>query len=297
MPPTGTAPRLPDHRPAHLARSGFFDPAHPEVPWTGEVELRRHLDGGDGERERFRVLRPIGYWDARLGPVVVPADPAAFSTDLTSVPRALSWLVPTTGRHLPAAIVHDGLTAGADGPPSYLAAAPVDRVGADLLFRHALRDLGVTRLRRGVMWAGVSLWTALAGPLRRTWRAWLAAVVTATVVLVLGTLSTADLFDAVDVLPWMGARPWWVELGTGALAALVVPLLPAPLWGRRRLAGAVAGVAAAFLLHVTVGVLLASAGFAAADALTSGRPWRALSRAGAGLALAGVVAGTVVLAR
>ncbi len=201
------------------------------MPWTGEVELRRYLAAGG--HERFRVPEPIGYWDARVGPVVVPADPAGFSTDLTSVPVFLNWLVPTTGRHLPAALVHDGLVAGSDGPASYLAAAPVDRVEADALFRRALRDLGVTRLRRGVMWAGVSLWTALVGPLRRTWRAWLAAAVTAAVVLVLGTLATVDLFDVADVLPWMGARPWWAELGTGALAALVVPLLPAPLWGRR----------------------------------------------------------------
>ncbi|NAZ88866.1 DUF1353 domain-containing protein, partial [Kineococcus indalonis] len=126
------------------------------------MQLHRYLAGGDGDRERFRVPRAIGYWDARLGPVVVPADPATFSTDLTSVPPVLSWLVPTTGRHLPAALVHDGLTAGADGPPSYLAAAPVGRLAADRLFRSALRDLGVSRLRRGVMWAGVSVWSALA---------------------------------------------------------------------------------------------------------------------------------------
>ena len=297
MPHAAPPPRLPGSRPAHLGRSGFFDPADPQRPWTGEVELHRFLAGGDGDRERFRVPRPIGYWDARRGPLVVPADPAAFASDLTSVPAALSWLVPTTGRHLPAALLHDGLTAGADGPPSYLAEAPVDRVAADRVFRSALRDLGVSRLRRGVMWAGVSVWSALAGPLRRTWRGWLAACATAVVVLVLGTLSTVDLVDAADVLPWMGARAWWVELGTGALAALVVPLLPAPLWGRRWRAGAVAGVAGAFLLHVTVAVVLVSAGFAAVDALTDGRPRQALRWAAGAAALAGAVVGTVALAR
>ncbi|WP_432482992.1 DUF1353 domain-containing protein [Kineococcus esterisolvens] len=294
--PSG-APRLPERRPAHLAGSGFFDPRAPDVPWSGEVALQRYLVDGCADRERFRLDRPVGYWDARLGPVVVPADPATFATDLTSVPPPLSWLVPATGRHLPAALVHDGLVAGADGPASYLARRPVDRLAADRLFRRALRDLGVSRLRRAVMWAGVSVVTALTGPARRSWRAWAAAAVTAAVVLVLGTLATVDLLDRAAVLPWMGARAWWAELLTGALAALVVPLLPAPLWGRHWRAGAVAGVAAAFLLHVTVGVVLASAGFAAADALTSGRPGRALRWAALVALLGGTVAGTVALVR
>ncbi|WP_432494522.1 DUF1353 domain-containing protein [Kineococcus auxinigenes] len=296
-PRTGAPVRLPGHRPAHLARSGFFDPAHPERPWTGEVRLHRFLVDGDPARERFRLERPVGYWDARLGPVVVPADPAGFSTDLTSVPPALRWLVPTTGRHLPAALVHDGLVAGSDGPPSYLATRPVDRVSADRLFRRALRDLGVAPLRREVMWAGVSVVTALTGPLRSTWRSWLAAAATAALVLVVGTLAVVDLLDLARVLPWMGQRAWWVELLTGAAAALTVPLLAAPLWGRRWRAGAVAGVAAAALLPVTVAVLLASASFAAVDALAGGRPRRAARWAVFALALAGTVAAVAALAR
>ncbi len=71
----------------------------------------------------------------------------------------------------------------------------------------------------------------------------------------------------------------------------------AALWGRRWRAAAVAGVTAAFLLHVTVGVVLVSTGFAAADALTSGRPARALRWAAVAAAVLGVVAATVALAR
>ncbi|WP_337062875.1 DUF1353 domain-containing protein [Kineococcus sp. G2] len=293
----GAPVRLPERRPTHLARSGFFDPAHPERPWTGEVRLHRYLVDGDPARERFRLERPVGYWDERLGPVVVPADPTAFSTDLTSVPPVLRWLVPTTGRHLPAALVHDGLVAGSDGPPSYLAARPVDRVAADRLFRRALRDLGVAPLRRELMWAGVSVVTALTGPLRTTWRAWVAAAVTGALVLVVGTLAVVDLLDLARALPWMGARPWWVELLTGAAAALTVPLLAAPLWGRRWRAGAVAGVAAAALLPVTVAVLLATACFAAADALAGGSPRRAARWVVLAAALAGTVTAVAVLAR
>jgi Flp pilus assembly protein TadB len=62
-----------------------------------------------GDQEVFALFRRIGYADRHLGDLVVPADVGTFTTDLTSVPSVFAWLVPRTGRHLPAALVHDVL--------------------------------------------------------------------------------------------------------------------------------------------------------------------------------------------
>ena len=65
-------------------------------------------------------------------------------------------------------------------------------------------------------------------------------------ILYLGYCSTSDLLDrswvgAVGV-PWMGDRPWWVEV-----------------------AGAIAGVLLAVLLHVTVGLAVIGATYLALE--------------------------------
>ena len=72
---------------------------------------------------------------------------------------------------------------------------------------------------------------------------------------VLGWFATIDLFDQGEWLPWMGKQSWYVELATGGLGAIVVPLILSVLWpsGLRK-AGAIVGVALAALLHVTIAV-------------------------------------------
>ena len=75
------------------------------------------------------------------------------------------------------------------------------------------------------------------------------------VIAVLGWFATIDLFDQGEWLPWMGNRKWYVELVTGGLGAIAIPLVFALLWpsGLRK-AGAIVGVALAALLHVTIAV-------------------------------------------
>ena len=68
--------------------------------------LRRLVDNG---KEEFELLRPIGYWHNEEGGIIVPANLAQFRTDLTSVPAWFTWLIPKSGLHLPAALIHDGL--------------------------------------------------------------------------------------------------------------------------------------------------------------------------------------------
>ena len=113
---------------------------------------------------------------------------------------------------------------------------------------------GVLLVRRWLVWTAVTLatmWRALLP--RWRWRGVL--VLTAVVIAGLGSVATLDLLDVVAVLPWMGDRPWWVELVTGAVAAVAVPALLSLTWGRFRTAGLIGGVALALLLHVTVAVM------------------------------------------
>ena len=110
---------------------------------------------------RYRLTAPFVY-PGRDQTFTVPA---GFVTDLASVPRALSALVPIAGRHDRAAIVHDFLCTALDGGTPI-----VDAVDTDGIFRRILRELGVPLVLRWLFWTGVR-WGALANPARR--RGWL----------------------------------------------------------------------------------------------------------------------------
>jgi hypothetical protein len=227
------------------------------------IVLERHAEEGV---ELFELERRIAYLDRHLGELLVPASPD-FRTDLTSVPALFTWLVPKTGAHLPAALLHDALVAGRDDPASYVSTDghEVDRVEADRVFRDAMADTGTGVVRRWIVWTAVTVATIVVGrsvpwSRARHWSYRVAAVVTIATIVYLGYSATSDLFDrswagAVDV-PWMGDRPWWAEVAGGFAGAVVLPLALSLLWGRLRMAGAIAGVMLAVLLHVTVGLAL-----------------------------------------
>ena len=61
----------------------------------------------------------------------MPANLAHFRTDLTSVPAWFTWLVPRTGVHLPAALIHDGLILSPGEPQTYIASQVIERETAD----------------------------------------------------------------------------------------------------------------------------------------------------------------------
>lgn len=258
-------------RPASLPPDGFFNPHNPGQP--ARIVLERTFES---RREVFRLTKPIGYWDAEVGAVIVPDNLGRFDTDLTSVMRFFTWLVTTTGVHLPAALVHDGLIPGRSAGSSYVASQEIDRVTADRIFRSAMRDLGTTRLQRWLIWAAVATATMVSEPLRRSWRAWLAVALTVGVVLVGGTLATIDLVDCREVVPWMADRPAWLEVLTGAVGAVVIPLVLSALWGRQWRAGVIIGVALALMLHVTLALAIVYAVFATLDAVGEGQVGRAL---------------------
>lgn len=239
------------------------EPAVPPDPGRApRIVLERYTDAG---LESFAMGRRIAYDDRHLGELLVPADPDAFRTDLTSVPAILTWLVPKTGAHLPAALLHDGLVQGPEGAASYVSTRGhrVDRVEGDRVFRDAMADTGTGVVRRWIVWSAVTVATLVLGrgvpwSTARTWRYRAAVALTVSVVVVVGAIAVADLVDArgplTGGLPWMGDRSWQVELVGGLAGAVTVPLLLSLAWGRFRTAGAVFGVLLAVLLPVTSAV-------------------------------------------
>jgi hypothetical protein len=75
--------------------------------------------------------------------------PAGYQTDFASVPRAFQWLLPKYGRYTKSAILHDFLCDASK-------TGKFDRDDADGIFRRTMRELGVSFLRRWIMWAAVS---------------------------------------------------------------------------------------------------------------------------------------------
>lgn len=73
--------------------------------------------------------------------------PAGFRTDFASVPHAVTWLLPRTGRHNRAAVLHDALTRDPN----------VSRKDADGIFLRVLRELQVPEWRARAMFWGVRL--------------------------------------------------------------------------------------------------------------------------------------------
>ena len=272
-------------------------PAAPPDPGSDpKIVLLRVTDTG---REQFAMERRIGYRDRHLGELLVPRVTGTFRSDLTSVPALFTWLVPKTGQHLPATLLHDGLV----HPPGDVTYVSTDghvvlRAEADRVLRDAMADAGTALLRRWLVWSAVATATMLSGdgtgwsrPL--AWRYRATAALTVLVVALLGVCATLDLFDlhvtGIPKLPWMGERSWYAELAGGLAGAVVIPLLLALLWGPFRVAGAVVGVTLAVLLHVTVALLALTGLYRVLEWLAAKAPALLLVLVGAATAAAVVV--------
>lgn len=273
-------------KPPGVGKSGFFNPTQPERRYN--VVLQRLIEDG---REIFKLEQPIGYWDHLVGAVIVPASLALFRTDLTSVPRYFTWLVPTTGLHLPAALVHDGLVHDPLEPQTYIADKVIDRATADRIFRDGMRDLGASWVQRWLVWTAVATATIFKEPFKRTWWPRIAVALTVLVIVVLGTAATIDLIDCRAPLPWMADRPGWLEVVYGAIAAVIIPALLSLLWRPRWQAGLIAGIALALLLHVTVAIAIVFAIYSAIESLLDGKIGRGLRSAGLAILMGGIVLG------
>jgi hypothetical protein len=100
-----------------------------------------------GRNHLWVLVTPLVYHsDIWPRPITVPAE---FQTDLASIPRIFTPLVPVNGDHRASAILHDWLV-GVDG---------FDRRLADKLFLEAMKVAGVKAWRRYAMYAAVSVMT------------------------------------------------------------------------------------------------------------------------------------------
>src|SRR5215208_348241 len=97
------------------------------------IVLRRTTESG---REEFAMQRRIAYDDRHLGELLVPKVTESFRSDLSSVPALFTWLVPKTGLHLPATLLHDGLIHPHESP-TYISSEghTVLRADADRVLR------------------------------------------------------------------------------------------------------------------------------------------------------------------
>ncbi|MAT06137.1 MAG: hypothetical protein CL424_13945 [Acidimicrobiaceae bacterium] len=245
---------------------------------TGNIVLER-LPIQAGDCEEFRLHREVTYTTtlddgSPFTYTVPPADDPDWVTDLASVPQLLTWLVPTSGKHLPAALVHDALV---DDPN-------IDRYHADALFRDGMGDLEVGFIRRWLMWTAVTLETVRRGadPLTkvRTFGSLL-------LILALGAAATVNLATDVAVLPWMGSEDgvggFFVETAFGLAGAVVIPIVLGVLfWAPVRTAGVIAGVSIAVLFHA----MLLVAGVYGFYRLLEGTPRRLQQAVGIVLVLA-----------
>ena len=280
----------------HRFYDGGSDTEPPDPARPFQIVVEREVERG---AERFRMLRRIAYLDDEYGEILVPKDLATFRTDFASVPDLFTWLVPKTGNHLPPALIHDGLI-NPGGPATYISTDGhvIDRADADRVFRAGMRDSHVPLVRRWLVWSAVTLgtiWSGSAGWSRGTHlRYRLAMLGTLGVVVVLGVLATLDLADVVDWVPWMGDRPFLVELAGGGAGAVVIPLLLGLTWGRFRIAGVIAGIALALLLHVTVVLVGITLLYQVAEHLAQRRPLALLVATGTVVASCAVLTALLV---
>ena len=174
------------------------------MPFESDVVVR---EVGDSTWELVEALRYVGAKERFVVPV-------GFRTDFASVPSLFVWLIPRYGRYTKSAILHDYLCTEAH-------AGRFDRDDADGIFRRTMRELGVSFVRRWIMWGAVALatlWIALKAAVRDQHgfgivRAWLARFWSprfATLV-VIAIPSIAFFLAPALVLSVWGLAFWLVE--------------------------------------------------------------------------------------
>jgi hypothetical protein len=111
--------------------------------FTGQLKLN-FLDGGLDERP-FELAESFGYWHYNSGRIVTV--PAGYRTDFASIPRFLWRILSPIGKHGKAAVIHDYLCD----------TKTVSFIEAATIFRDAMRDLGVGKIKRNAMYLAVRL--------------------------------------------------------------------------------------------------------------------------------------------
>ena len=125
-------------------------------------------------------------------------------TDFASVPREFVWFIPRYGRYTKAAILHDYLCRERVGHG-------LERIEADAILRQAMREEGVSFMRRWIMWAAVR-WGALTKAAdRKDWgrEAWRVVVLTVIALPVVAPAAVVILITrfVLYVIEWLVYLP------------------------------------------------------------------------------------------
>ena len=202
-------------------------------PKAGFSPAETTLREKDAQGIDFVVVEPITWRGSFDGDHVQVTTSDRFTTDLASVPRFLTWVVPRYGQYTKAAIIHDYLCQQEPGPVDRGETYPApygpielrDRSDADAVFRKMLAYVEVPWARQWLMWSAVT-WATVITAVRTTitkpeqaaklatWRPdvkpalFLAVVVVAVVI--------------ADILLFNVSWPLWVSMVVVAVVSFVV---------------------------------------------------------------------------
>lgn len=173
-------------------------------------ELRLAQRPADGHR--FELRDAVVYVDPVSGrryraPAAGEGPPPSGVTDLASVPSPLWGFIASYGRQSAPAVLHDAQSLAAEALGDTRRAL-LQRREDDLVFRRALLEQGVPRMRAWLMWAWVSADRERAYAGAAGW-------------LLLGQVALGVLVVVASVVLAVLWGPWWLALAAApALAAL-----------------------------------------------------------------------------
>lgn len=118
--------------------------------------LNRLIIGETPSGDDWELLVPLDYIsDAGI----IYSVPAGFLTDFASIPWGLWNLLPKTGKHNKAAVLHDYFCDSAAGKTQF----KITRAEGDRLFLEAMEACGVGPTKRNVMFSGVRVYATVTG--------------------------------------------------------------------------------------------------------------------------------------
>ena len=108
---------------------------HLDCRWVGVIK----------NKVVWELLQPLTYITDANEVIIVPV---GFRTDLATTPRILWWWIPPDWKYSKAAVLHDYLIVSGSIPWD----------DANVMFYHAMKDLGVRGIKDNVMYWAVCFW-------------------------------------------------------------------------------------------------------------------------------------------